>query len=148
MAYREGFGSDVDFDAYTFKWVEHWGFSNGSVLAVKLSGRWTNDAPISGYSSIGMRGYTRGEYLAPNRTSLEAEQRMPLTEKIGLNAFVGMTALYDKVDDLESSENWYTNVGLGLSYLIKAEEKMVVRSDLAYAEAGRTAFYISFGQAY
>ncbi|MEH6472680.1 MAG: hypothetical protein V7752_15660, partial [Halopseudomonas sp.] len=64
VAYRKSFGGDVSFDAYNGKYAAYRLHGNGHVLAMRAEGRWTNNAPSSGYSSVTLRGYTRGQYLA------------------------------------------------------------------------------------
>ena len=54
-------------------------------------GRWTNDAPPSGYSTVDLRGYTSGQYLAPHSTMVEADYRhMVYKEKVGAAVFGGV----------------------------------------------------------
>ena len=55
-----------------------------------------NDAPSSGLSSIELRGYIRGQYLAEHVTLVEVEERYAFGEKWGLTAFGGIACLYGK----------------------------------------------------
>jgi len=61
VAYREELGGDVSFDAFVSEYEYYIPFQQKHVLALHAKGRWTNDAPISGYSSVDLRGYTRGQ---------------------------------------------------------------------------------------
>ena len=80
VAYRESFGGDVSFDAYTADYQCFIPHREDHVIAIHARGRWTNNAPNSGYSSVDMRGYTRGQYLSPHMTMAEADYRYSLTE--------------------------------------------------------------------
>ena len=60
IAYRESLGGDVSFDTYTVDYQYYIPQGKGNVIALHTKGRWTDDAPPSGYSSVDMRGYTRG----------------------------------------------------------------------------------------
>ena len=39
-------------------------------LALEVRNRWTKDAPLSGYSSISLPGYTKGNYLGEDYSHL------------------------------------------------------------------------------
>ncbi|SMF22903.1 Outer membrane protein [Alteromonadaceae bacterium Bs31] len=147
-AFREALGGDEDFDGYSAKYLNFFGHGNGHVLAARISGRWTDGAPPSGYSSVDLRGYTRGEYLAPHSTTIEIEERLSLRGKFGVNAFVGAACLYGDKASCDDEKNWFPAAGLGLSYMLKVEEKMVVRAELAVGKNDNNGFYIQFGNAF
>lgn len=156
FAYRESFGGDVSFDAYMLEYSEYFAHGDNNVLALHIKGRWTSDAPNSGLSSMELRGYTRGQYLAQNSTFIELDDRFSLTERWGLTAFAGIGCLYgDKLanDQGESdeascsaSENIYPAAGVGASFMIKPEQKMVVRAEFAVGKDDNRGFYLKFGQ--
>ena len=148
IAYRKGLGGDSTFDVYNLKYLAFAQLFRNHVTALHFDGRWTHNAPKGGYSSIQLRGYTRGEYLAPNSTSFEVEQRIPVKGKIGATVFAGVSTLYDKISDMEDGSNWFPSAGIGVNYMLKTEQKMIIRSDIAFAKAGRIAFYLQFGNAF
>ena len=144
LAYREALGGEVSFDAYMADYQYYLPHGNDNVLALHLKGRWTNDAPPSGYSSVDLRGYTRGQYLAPHMTLVEADERYSITEKWWAAAFVGVAALYGD-DTSDGKESLYPAAGIGGFYLLN-ESEMVVRADLAFGKSGDLSFYLQFGQ--
>ncbi|MFC1765337.1 hypothetical protein ACFL6U_25110 [Planctomycetota bacterium] len=144
IAYRRGFGGDVNFDSYNagYRYFMHHG--KGHVLALQAKGRWSVGAPMSGYSSVSLRGYTAGQYLAPYVTSIEAEERFALTEKWGLRGFMGVAALYGS-DRYSGSDRFFPALGGGASYRLN-EDGMIVRAEYALGKEGNQGFYLSFGQ--
>lgn len=164
IAYREGLGGDVSFDSYTMKYkgyISH-GDSNsneparsanflsraGKVLAYQVRGRWTQDAPPGGFSSVSLRGYTAGQFLAPNVTSIEIEERLSFSSRWGAAYFMGAACLYDGLSDCGDGDNWYPNIGAGVRYVIRPEEKMILRFEYAMGKGGTSGLYLNFGQAF
>lgn len=151
FAFRESFGGDVSFDAYTLDYSTYLAHGQGHVLGIHVKGRWTKDAPPSGYSSMELRGYIRGQYLAQHTTFIEFDERYALTERWGLTAFTGLGCLYGKDlagerSSCTESENLYPSLGAGVLYVLKPEEKMVVRAEVAVGKKGNRGFYMKFGQ--
>jgi hypothetical protein len=144
FAYREELGGDVSFDALTADYQYYIPFHQKHVLALHAKGRWTNDAPPSGYSSIDLRGYTRGQYLAPHSTMAEADYRhMVYKDKVGAAVFGGVSALYGD-DTSDEDYEFYPAGGVGLFYVLN-DQKMVVRADFAVGSEGNHGFYLQFG---
>lgn len=148
VAFRKGLGGDVSFDTYTLKLTSYIEHGKGHVLASRFSGRWTNNAPISAYSSVDLRGYTRGEYLAPYAVTVEVEERYALSEKWSANAFTGAACLYGDSAYCSDSENWFPSLGGGMAYMIKQKERMIIRADLAFGKNESRGFYLKFGHAF
>ena len=156
FAYRESLGGEESFDSYMLEYSEYFSHGVGNVLAMRIKGRWTSDAPDSAFSSMELRGYTRGQYLAEHASFIELDERFSLTERWGLTAFVGVGCLYgDKVKNgdqpgqkasCSDSENIYPAAGLGGSYMIKPAEKMVIRAEFAMGKDSNHGFYLNFGQ--
>lgn len=145
IAYRESFGGDTSFDAYAFNFRKYYPHGNGHVLAARIDGRWTDDAPPAGYSSVRLRGYTFGQYLAPNATLLEVEERYHIQGRWGATAFVGVECLYGGGKSCSDGGNLYPAGGAGITFLLKAEEKMVARAEFAIGEGDNHGFYLKFG---
>lgn len=151
FAYRKSFGGDESFDAYQMNYSTYLSHGKGHVAAVRVKGRWTNNAPSGGFSSMEVRGYIRGQYLAEHSTFVEIDERYALTERWGLTAFAGVGCLYG--DNLAGerqkcshSENLYPGIGGGVSFALKPEEKIVVRAEVAAGKEGNYGFYMKFGQ--
>ena len=148
LAYRKAIGSDVDFDEYTLNLRHYFDQHEKLVLAVRLDNRWTSDAPTAGYSSVDLRGYTSGQYLAPYGSVFELEERLDIAYGIGATLFGGVACLYESLGDCSDNTNLFPSVGGGLNYMLKKEEKMVVRLEGAKGESGSYGIYLQFGRAY
>lgn len=84
-----------------------------------------------GFSSVDLRGYVRGNHLAPNVSTLELEERYRVTERWAIAGFAGSACLYDGTSDCAEGRNWYSTVGGGVIFTVKPQKKMVVRLDYA-----------------
>ena len=148
VAYRETFGGDVDFDSYNLGYNYFLSIGDKNVVAFDVSGRWTVDAPTSGYSSVGLRGYTFGQYLAPHVTSAQIEERFSLTKKWGLRAFTGVALLYGgRIYDGHDERSVFPVIGGGASYSLN-QEGMIIRADYAVGKDSNQGFYLSLGQSF
>ena len=145
VAYRESFGGDESFDAYQLNYTNYWGFGDGHVLATNARGRWTHSAPLGGYSSLNMRGYTRGNYLAEHYSHLNLDARFHLYKKWGASLFGGVGCLYEKVSSCNDSESLFPMVGGGITYTLKPEAGIVLRLEYAKGESDNSALYLSLG---
>jgi len=148
IAYRESLGGDESFDVYTADYRRYRQHGEGHVFAWRIKGRATHDAPKGGYSSVQLRGYVPGNYLAPHSFLIEAEERHRLNARWGLAGFGGAACLLKEISDCGDRANWYPAVGAGVIYTLKPKEKMVIRLDLAVGEADNSGIYLSFGQPY
>jgi len=146
VAYREGLGGDVSFDAFAADYQYYIPHAERHVLALRVNGRWTSDAPPSGYSSVDIRGYTRGQYLAQYVTAVEADYRYSLNKKWGLTVYGGIAALYGD-NAVDEGDRYYPAGGVGVFYVLN-DEKMVVRADIAVGKDGNHGFYLQFGHAF
>lgn len=148
LAYREAFGGEENFDAVSVAFRQYIPHGESNVFAYRAQGRFTFDAPRSGYSSVSLRGYTRGQYLAPHSVSLEAEERWHVKGRFGVNLFAGVACLYGDGRSCDDPENLFPSGGLGAQYVIKPSEQMVVSVDYAQGKDGNNGFYMRFGQAF
>ena len=146
LAYRESLGGDEDFDVYSADYRHYWEHGDGHVLAGRVAARVTQDAPIGAYSSVQLRGYVPGNYLAPHSISLEADERYRLNDRWGLSAFGGVACLLEGISDCGDENNWYPSIGAGVMYMLKPKEKMVLRLDYAVGEGDNSGLYFRFGQ--
>jgi len=146
IAYRKSLGGDESFDTLTSDYTHYQPFGAGHVFALQVHGRWTDDAPLGGFSSVSLRGYTRGNYLAENYTHVDLEARFRLRGRFGAAAFAGVGCLYRGVSDCGKSEALYPAVGAGLIYTLRPEAGFVVRADFAVGDEDNSAFYVRLGQ--
>ncbi len=145
FAYRESLGGDQSFDVYQSKYSEFVNFKKDHILAWQVKGRWTDGAPIGGYSSVGLRGYVRGNYLAPNYSHFQIEDRISFTPKWGMSVFGGVGCLYDALSDCDDSANLYPMVGTGIIYTLKRKAGIVIRTEIAKGDSDEATFYLSMG---
>jgi hypothetical protein len=145
LAYRRSLGGDESFDTCSAKFRQFVPHGDGHVLAFRAQGRWTKDAPPGGFSSIDLRGYIRGEYIAPNVATLEEKERYRIAERWALAGFIGSACLYDGVRDCDDTSNWYPNAGAGVIFTVKPSARVVLRLDYAVGKADNSGLYLRFG---
>jgi len=145
IAYREGLGGDESFDVYRADYTAYIPAWQQSVLGIQVKGRWTDDAPLAGYSSVELRGYTFGNYLDEHYSHVDFDLRVPLRKKWGLVAFTGIGCLYPAGSDCGNGDNLYPSVGAGISYVLKPKAGIVVRAEFAKGDADNSAFYLRMG---
>ena len=159
MAYRESLGGEASFDVIftDFRWYRSLDrFAMGQsgrppVFALQMKGRFTEDAPLSGFSSVSLPGYTMGNYLSEDYAHLLMEGRFPITRKFGLVAFGGIGCQFgDDIsgNDIECSEHTFPSVGAGISYMVKEEASVLIRLEIAKGKNDNEALYLRFGHAF
>ncbi|MBT8341636.1 MAG: BamA/TamA family outer membrane protein, partial [Desulfatitalea sp.] len=148
FAYRKALGGEEDFDTYTMKFNHYLPHGNSNVLAYRIQGRWTSDASPGGYSSVTLRGYTRGQYLAPHSTMIEFEERLHIKGRYGVNLFAGLASLYGDGESGLDADNLYPSIGLGGQIIINKAEQIAMTFDVALGESGNNGIYMRFGQAF
>ena len=148
IAYRESLGGDESFDVYQLKYNQYINFKEDHVLAWQVQGRWTHDAPIGGYSSVALRGYVRGNYLAPHYTHFQIEDRISFGPKWGMSVFGGLGCLYDNFSNCEESSNLYPSIGAGVIYTLKKEAGIVIRGEIAKGKGDEYVGYLTMGHSF
>jgi hypothetical protein len=156
MAYREGLGSESSFDVgfADLRWYLTPGSaaagdrSDSPVFALQAKGRFTHDAPLSGYSSVSLPGYTQGNYLSQHYSHVMVDARFPLTRRLGLVAFGGVGCQFG--DDiggrsLSCEDETYPSIGVGLSFMLKEEASVLIRLEIAKGKSDNEALYLRFG---
>ena len=145
FAYRESLGGDESFDAYSSNFVDFRSFGNQHVLGIQVKGRWTHNAPLGGYSSLALRGYTRGNYLAEHYTHIDVDARFHIKGRWGAAIFAGLGCLYGSISDCNNSEDLYPAIGAGIIYTLKPQAGFVIRAEYATGEGDNSAFYLRLG---
>ena len=116
------------------------------MLALQLKGRFTDDAPLSGYSSVSLPGYTMGNYLSRHYSHVLLEGRFPLTGKLGLIAFGGVGCQFGEDitgKSLSCSDATYPSLGVGVSYMLKEEASVLIRLEIAKGKSDNEALYFT-----
>lgn len=147
-AYRESFGGEENFDAYSGEFADYRQLSERYVLATQIKGRWTDDAPISGYSSVSLKGYVRGMQLKPNYTHLTFDNRIKIKNQWGAIIYGGVGCLYDETSDCTDSEAIYPALGVGVSYLLREAAGVVIRAEYIVGKDDNNGVYLTMGHPY
>jgi hypothetical protein len=145
LAYREDLGGSVNFDSYRLKLQGYWPHGTGDVLAARLSNQWTVDAPLAGYASIQLRGYTFGQYLGQRMSSFELDERLHFGERWGATLYAGVACLYGGEMQCDDGQNIFTSAAAGLYFVVKPVEKMVATLEYADGEGENRGVYLRFG---
>ena len=156
FAYRESLGGESSFDVgyadlrwyHSIKPLSSGRSQPPPVLALQLKGRFTDDAPLSGYSSVSLPGYTMGNYLSRHYSHVLLEGRFPLTGKLGLIAFGGVGCQFGEEitgKSLSCSDATYPSLGVGVSYMLKEEASVLIRLEIAKGKSDNEALYLRFG---
>ena len=125
--------------------LEVWTHGAGNVVAIRQNNQWTVDAPPGAYAPVLLRGYTMGEYLGQNMSSLEVEERYRLAERWTATLFAGVACLYGDGVKCNDSDNLYPSAGLGVQYLLKPQQGLVANLEFAQAKDGDNAVIFKMG---
>ena len=145
IAYDQDIGGSVSFNTYRLTIEQYLPHGDGNVFAWKLSNHWTANAPPSGYATVRLRGYTAGQYLAPNMSAIEIEERIKMGEHWGFTAFTGIADLYGDAPLFDDSMGTYTDIGGGLYYMLKPKDKIAATLEYAKGEGSNYGIYMRLG---
>ena len=145
---RKSLGGDFDAEILYILYKYYHQFNNKHVLATRVKTRQSFDAAPLVQSSIDLRGYVRGENIAPKFFSAEIEGRFVVAQRWRLTAFTGVGCLYDETSDCKDTHNIYPMVGIGGQYVLKMEDRVVVRLEAAKGKGSSYGFYVKFGQSF
>jgi len=93
------------------------------------------------------RGYYFGRFRDNGLTGVQAELRQLLFWRIGATVFGGVSKLYNSFNTVDM-KNLKPNAGLGLRFLVDKKQKVNLRFDFAWGQAGQTGFYVAFGESF
>jgi hypothetical protein len=145
LAYREALGGSESYDAYRADLRGFWRHGDGHVLVFRQFNWLSSGAPGAAQPTVVLRGYTRGEFLAPYMSSFEAEERLSLNPRWGVTLFAGVARLYGGSGAFETSNGNYPNVGAGVQFIIKPVQRMLVNLEYAQGTAGNRGLLLKFG---
>ncbi|MBL0393035.1 hypothetical protein JJ685_17990 [Ramlibacter monticola] len=148
IAYRQRIQGDADFDVYRGDFRGFWTHGDRHVLAVRQSNQWTVDAPPSAFAPVQLRGYTVGEFLGKNMSSLEVEERHRIAERWTATLFAGVACLYGAGKSCSQSENRFPSIGAGVQYLLKPAQGIVANLEFAQGKEGNRAVLFKMGYAW
>jgi hypothetical protein len=159
IAYRKTFGGESSFDVglLDLSWYHSLGkawstrTARAPVIAVQMTARVTDNAPPSGFSSVTLPSYTRGNYLSQHYSHLLIDGRFPITQKFGLVAFGGVGCQFG-VDilnrDVSCDDALFPAFGAGVSYMLKEEASLLIRLEFAKGKSDNEAVYLRFGHSF
>lgn len=147
LAYREGLGGSASYDAYRADLRVFWPHGRGHVLAFRQFNWFTTDAPTAAQASVILRGYKLGQYLAPNMSSLEVEERISFNPRWGATLFTGFAGLYGNTT-VPLDRTIYPTVGGGVHFVLKPKERMIVNAEFAQGTSDNRGFYVKLGYAW
>src|SRR6187455_379227 len=147
VAYREAISGDNNFDVYRLDYRHFWSHGDGNVIAVRQSNQWTVDAPPSANAPVQLRGYTIGEYLGQNMSSLEVEERYKFAARWTATIFAGGACLYGDGKTCES-DNLYPTYGAGIQYVLKPQQGIVANLEYAEGKDDNNAVIFKMGYAW
>jgi hypothetical protein len=145
VVYREAIAGSNDFEVYRLDYRSFWSHGDGNVLGFRQTNQWTVDAPNSANAPIRLRGYTGGEYLGENMSSVEIEERYKLANRWTATAFGGVACLYGNGLTCGESDNVYASVGAGVQYLLNPVAGLVANLEYAHARDGNDAVMFKMG---
>jgi hypothetical protein len=145
VAYREWIAGSENFDVYRVDFRGFLAHGEGNVLAARQFNQFTVGAPPAAFAPVQLRGYTMGEFLGKNMSSLEAEERFRIAERWTTTFFAGIAALYGNGQTVTDPKNLYPGYGLGIQYVIKQKEGMVLNLEFAGGKDGNYGVYMKFG---
>lgn len=145
VLYSEALGGADTFDAYRVDLRGFWSHGSGHVLALRQYNWLTVNAPFAAQSTVILRGYKQGQYLAPYMSSLEAEYRRSLGKRWAASAFVGVARLYGQQDPEASGRSTLPAAGAGLQFILKPVQRMLASLEYAQGVEGNHGVYLKFG---
>ena len=147
-AYRESLGGEENFDVYNGEFSDYRQLSDRYVLATQFQGRWTDDAPKSGHSSVSLKGYVRGMQLKPNYMHLTLDNRIKVKDKWGVVIYGGVGCLYEDVEACDTGDAIYPALGAGVSYLLREKAGIVIRAEYVVGKDDNDGIYLTMGHPY
>jgi len=148
IAYRQKIEGSNNFDVYRADYRHFWSHGEGHVFALRQSNQWTVDAPASAFAPVLLRGYTMGEYLGKNMSSIEVEERYRFAERWTATLFGGVACLYGANRSCSESTDRFPSVGIGVQYILKPVQGFVANLEFAAGKDGNHALLFKMGYSY
>jgi hypothetical protein len=148
MAYREALGGETDFDVVRADFRYYMPHGKGNVLAVRQLNHFTDDAPTQVKAAVQLRGYKIGQYNGDFMSQIEVEERYRFAEKFTASLFVGIACTYGGGRNCSDSANLYPAGGVGVQYIVKPKEGIVLNLEYAAGKDSNYGFYLKLGYAY
>lgn len=144
--FRESLGGVANYEKYALNWRHYMPLGERSVLATRLMASWHADAPPASWSTVTLRAYTRGQYLAPGSVSAETEWRQRYGERLGATVFAGVACLHG--EGQTCGNQVYPMIGVGLQYLFKPQAGRLLNLSIAKGSGSNVALLLKMGYEY
>ena len=150
--YREGIGSDFDYEKYMASFNFYQNLSPTQVIAARVSTCAVNgDTPFFDLCFLGLeedlRGYRIGAFQDERLLAAQVEYRLELFWRFGVVGFVGVGQVAPAFDQFKKS-NWLPGAGFGIRILVAKENHVNLRIDFAWGRDGNTATYVNGAEAF
>jgi hypothetical protein len=150
--YREGIGSDFNYEKYMASLNVYQSLSPTQVIAARVSTCGVNgDTPFFDLCFLGMeedlRGYRLGAFQDERMLAAQVEYRLELFWRLGVVGFVGVGQVAAGFDEFKKS-NWLPGAGFGFRILVSKENHVNLRVDFAWGRAGNNATYVNGAEAF
>jgi hypothetical protein len=139
------FGSDYTYRKYQVDLRKYWSLAQDYVLATRWITTYASEgAPFYQYPYVGSTNQGRGladrRYIAQHVSSLQADLRMMLWDRLGLVAFASTSIVSDRL--IDPSDTAYVPAGgLGLRYVMDKQELTRIRVDAGYSREGLQVYF-------
>ena len=141
-ANREAFGSDYDFERYTWKYRHYFEFAERYTLALRLDGTSTSgDVPFYLEPFVQIQGIPAMRYQGATAATLEVRGGYDIRPRWTLMGFVGGGRAAESLSDL-SSATTRSAYGLGFRYLLAKKLGMRVGLDVAKGPEGTYGYLV------
>jgi outer membrane protein assembly factor BamA len=145
--FRDGIGSDYDFDTLNIKGHHYWTLTSQWSLAMRgyYKSLYTDESllPPPAYPDIQLRGIARNRYQGEQTLSLEGQVNYQWNIRWSSNVFAGLGYASSHHNSLFKEDEQYA-YGVGFRYLIARRYGMKTGIDLAFSEED-TALYFQVG---
>ena len=148
MAYRESLGGENDFDVIRADFRYFRSHGKGHVLAFRQLNHFTDDAPTQVKAPVQLRGYKVGQYNGDYMSHIEVEERYKIGQKFTATLFLGIACVYGGGEDGSDDENLYPAGGVGVQYLLKPKEGIVLNLEYAQGKDSNNGVLLKMGYAY
>jgi hypothetical protein len=148
LTFRESLGGENDYDVYRAEFRYFIPHGNGDVFALRQLNHLTSDAPTAARAPVQLRGYKVGQYTGEFMSSIEGEERLRLAEKWTATIFAGIACLYGDGVSCSDNENVFPMGGVGVQYILKPKEGIVVNLEYAEGEGSSYGLYLKLGYAF
>lgn len=150
-AFNEAMGGDYAFQRVRIDLRQFIDVPGGVVALQVYAERLFGDVPFRALAALGgedrMRGFFRGRYVDRALVLGQLEYRMPVWDRFGAAAFVGIGAIAESMRELDLGGLRVAG-GFGLRFAIDPKDHVNVRLDVAHANDGSTNVYFTLGEAF